>query len=93
MATRAGTSKSKQEEEVVEVKAEDEASVAVEESDAEVERAAEELEEKSKEDNKQAKQALSRLEKAVDNAREKGWTVSGRVDRLDVYGTSEGQNL
>jgi len=53
----------------------------------------EELEENRKEDKKNAKAALTRLKNAVDNAREKGWTVSCRIDRVDVDGTSEGTNL
>lgn len=83
MANRAGTTESKK----------DEATKVESEEETAEETAAVELEEKAKEDNKQAKSALTRLEKAVENAREKGWTVSGHVSRLDVYGTSEGTEL
>lgn len=78
MATRAGTNSSKAEEAVVA---------------EEVVETEEELESRAKEDNQKAKAALTRLEKAVDSARKNGWTVSGRVARLDVYGASEGTEL
>lgn len=52
-----------------------------------------EIEETRKEDKKVSKQALTRLSNAVEAAREKGWTVACRIDRVDFDGTSEGHTL